>query len=102
MFIAQSANQYANLEHAALSQENVIAVRTFETEDVVVLAVLTAPIYLKSERDALKAQLKITLREKCDGKDLIVTFDNEVYRKIKTDLTDEEKQQLVTLAKKRV
>jgi hypothetical protein len=100
MFIA-SASQYANIEHAALAQENVIAAKTLETEETVVLAVLTSPIYLKSERDALKAQLKITLREKCDGKDFVVTFDNEVFRKIKDGLSEEEKEEIVTLAKKR-
>lgn len=82
-------------ESVALKDERVSAVRSAETDDAVLLALLTGPIYLASERKAMKTALE---NEASDlvGKRVIVTFDMEIYRKLGKDLTSEEIAKLFT------
>lgn len=111
----------------ALSYSQVLAVRAFEVEDCFVFAILTKPIYLKSERDSLKEELTMELMKTIMSKNynntynessndnnqnndilqnentfnVIVTFDNEVYRSINSMLSDEEKLSLMQKAELR-
>ena len=80
------------LTSLALQNEKVVAVKSFEMENARVFSVLTVPIYLKSEREDLKSTLVFTLSQ---GKPAYVSFDNDVYRNIKPDMTDEQKQKLL-------
>lgn len=80
------------LSALALQNEKVVAVKSFETEDVRVFGVLTLPIYLKSERDNLKSSLAHDLST---SKTTYISFDNDVYRAIKDNMTDEQKQKVV-------
>lgn len=80
------------LSTLALQNEKVVAVKSFETEDIRVFSVLTLPIYLKSERDNLKSSLAHDLST---SKTTYISFDNDVYRAIKDNMTDEQKQKVV-------
>lgn len=94
---------YADISSAeayALTFEKVASARSFEYENKTVLAVITSPIYLKSERDALRRELEITIAEQI-GKEVLVTFDTEVYRKIRGELDDSQKQALMNKARQR-
>ncbi len=82
----------------ALQNEKVVSVRAFETEDTRVFAIITTPLYTKSERDATKTSLYNTLAQ---GKTTFVSFDNDVYRAIKDDMDDEQKHDLIERVKSR-
>ena len=82
----------------ALQNEKVISVRAFETDNARVFSVLTVPIYLKSEREELSKNLEETLS---NGKTTYISFDNDVFRKIKPDMTQEEKTELLNIVLKR-
>ena len=80
------------LSALALKNEKVVAVRSFEIDDTRVFSVLTLPIYLKSERDELKSTL---LQDLSQGKNTYISFDNDIFRGIKEDMSDEQKQKLL-------
>ena len=82
----------------ALQNEKVISVRAFETDNARVFSVLTVPIYLKSEREELSKNLEETLS---NGKTTYISFDNDVFRKITPDMTQEEKTELLNIVLKR-
>lgn len=96
MICERTAEDYSDdlalLNALAQNIEKVLAVRSFETDDTRVFAVLTAPIYLKSERDQLYLELEDILSQ---GKITYISFDNDVYRAIKDDMTEEQKEQVV-------
>lgn len=85
----------------ALQNESVLSVRVFELDGNIIVATLTSPFYLKSERDAARQQLENDLKALLDSDKIIVTFDVHVYRKIRDGLSDEEKQDLYQLAYER-
>lgn len=85
----------------ALQNENVLSVRVFELDGNIIVATLTSPFYLKSERDAARQQLEDDLKALLGSDNIIVTFDVHVYRKIRDGLSDEEKQDLYQLAYER-
>jgi|GEM_PF-3105629 len=101
-FNERMASEYADdvdfLTALALQNEKVVAVRAFETDEARVFAVLTTPVYLKSERDELAETLSSTLKQ---SKDTYISFDNDVFRKIKDDMTDAEKERLLDIVVKR-
>ena len=86
------SDDLALLNALALNNEKVVAVRSFETDTARVFAVLTLPIYLKSERDSLQKDLKSLLSQ---GKTTYISFDNDVYRAIKDDMTDSQKERIL-------
>lgn len=75
-------------EYAALSNPLVLAARAFERKGITVLAVLTEPIYLASDRAALKELLTAAASEAA-GTPVTVTFDLEIYRRISRDMSAE-------------
>ncbi len=85
----------------ALQNESVLSVRVFELDGNIIVATLTSPFYLKSERDAARQQLEDDLKALLGSDNIIVTFDVHVYRKIRDGLSDEEKQDLYQLAYER-
>lgn len=84
---AYPADAALTAEYSALENPLVLAARAFEYGGTVVLAVLTEPIYLSSDRAALKTLLKDNA-EKNTGKSVAVSFDLEVYRRISRDMSD--------------
>lgn len=84
---AYPADAALTAEYSALENPLVLAARAFECGGTVVLAVLTEPIYLSSDRAALKTLLKDNA-EKNTGKSVAVSFDLEVYRRISRDMSD--------------
>ncbi len=88
------------IENEILQNQQVFAVRYFQIENKVVFAILLKPIYTKSERDNLKTRLTSVAQE-LTGQEVTLTFDNQVFRGISDDLTDEKKWQLLSLAQSR-
>lgn len=78
---SQTDGAAALAEAAALANPSVLSVRVFEYDDTIVVAALTAPVYLISERNALKAELADDIAAATDMR-AVVTFDMEIYRKI--------------------
>lgn len=89
-----SSDSALSAEYAALENPLVLAARAFECDGKVVLAVLTEPIYLSSERAELKKLLEQAASDNA-GKQVAVTFDLEVYRRISRDMPDELKSLLL-------
>lgn len=90
-YVAEQANAEKGArgaEYAALSNPLVLAARAFERKGVTVLAVLTEPIYLASDRAALKELLTATASAAA-GTPVTVTFDLEIYRRISRDMSAE-------------
>lgn len=79
----------------ALSHQQVLSARSFDIDGSTVIAILTSPIYLKSERDKLATEIVDLVNKTFDGK-VYVTYDTEVYRKIRAEITDDIKRQLLT------
>lgn len=98
----KTAEDYADdiemLVALALQNEKVVSVKAFETNDARVFGVLTFPIFLKSERDALVNSLEQILSQ---GKPAYVSLDGDVYRKIKDDMSEEQKNKLFEIVLKR-
>lgn len=92
-----SADAAIAAEHSALQDPLVLAARAFEYDEQVLLAVLTEPIYLSSDRAALKALL-IKNAEAATGKKVLLSFDLEVYRRIARDMPEEAKALLMKKA----
>lgn len=88
-----------SVEAIVLMNDLVTYVRSFECDGTVVAAILTQPIYLASERRKLKDDLTDKLTSSL-GKPAVVTFDMEVFRKIKGDLSDDDKRRLLKTALK--
>ncbi len=76
-----------------LQNDNVVGARCFEVQNTYIVAVLTVPIYLKSERDKCKTNIQNTISQMC-GKEVIVTFDVDIYAKIKPNMSDADKTSL--------
>jgi len=85
----------------ALGYEWVLGARAFQYDGKFVVATLTAPFYLKSERDSAKNELLEDLRSYASTQDVILTFDVEVYRNIRESLTEQQMQRLLDIAQKR-
>ena len=78
----------AAAQNVALSNPLVLAARAFEKDGKTVLAVLTEPIYLASDRAALKELLTAAASEAA-GTPVTVTFDLDIYRRISRDMSAE-------------
>ena len=76
-----------------LQNENVVGARCFEVQNTYIVAVLTVPIYLKSERDKCKFDIQTAISQ-LYGKEAIVTFDVDVYAKIKPNMSEKDKDTL--------
>lgn len=76
-----------------LQNENVIGARCFEAQNTYIVAVLTVPIYLKSERDKCKFDIQTAISQ-LSGKEIIVTFDIDIYAKIKPNMSERDKDAL--------
>lgn len=85
----------------ALQNEYVLGARAFEHNGTLVIATLTVPFYLKSERDGVKRQLGDELQAIAGEREIILTFDMQVFRNIEDGLDESEKQRLIDLAKSR-
>ena len=75
-------------EYTALTHPLVLAARAFEKDGKIVLAVLTEPIYLSSERTELKTLLSEEA-ERETGCEVTLTFDLDIYRRISSDMSEE-------------
>ena len=80
----------AAAQNVALSNPLVLAARAFEKDGKTVLAVLTEPIYLASDRAKLK-ELLTAEASAAAGSPVTLTFDLDVYRRISPDMSDEAK-----------
>lgn len=84
-----------------LQSEYVLGARAFEHNGTIVIATLTAPFYLKSERDSARAQMQEDLSAITGDAEVVLTFDMQVFRNIGDDLDAESKEYLLKLAKSR-
>lgn len=86
-----------SIESAVMSVDKVVSVRTFETSDVVVVAALTQPVYSHKAIRDLKAEIESAVLQTKTGKRIIVTFDLDIYSKIKSQMTSEQKVKLIEI-----
>ena len=97
MFTIES---HANIAEAvALSFEEIVAVRTFDHNGYVVVALLTGPIFSQKERLDLLDAVKSMVAEELDlsKEQVIATYDMELFRAI-DDVKDEDKERLLEKA----
>ena len=99
--IEQSVPDVDKIISLALTYDCIIGARAFNYNDKIVLALLTTPFYLKSERDGTRWRIQTELADALSFDDITVTFDVEVYRKIKDGLNEVQMQKLLQLAKTR-
>lgn len=84
-----------------LQNEYVLGARAFEHNGTIVIATLTAPFYLKSERDSARAQMQENLSSLVSDAEVVLTFDMQVFRNIEDGLDADSKDYLLKLAKSR-
>ncbi len=90
-----------NIVSYALDRDNVIGARTFEYNGECVLALISTPFYLKSERDEFLRTLSMELSSRLNCP-VYVTFDMDIFRAIDNDLSDEQRQELLDKVKTRI
>lgn len=73
----------------ALSFDKVVASRCYTDGDVIVVAVLPAPIYTASERSALREDIRLKIENEFEIR-TIVTFDVGAYLAIHENMSAEE------------
>ena len=97
MFTIQSQANIA--EAVALSFEQIVAVRTFDHNGYVVIAVLTGPIFSYKEKQNLLQNIKTMVAENLDlsPEHVIVSYDMELFRAM-DNVQDEDKAQLLEKA----
>ena len=97
MFTIESQGNIA--ESVALSFEQIVAVRTFDHDGYVVIAVLTAPIFSQTERQNLIASVKSMVAEDLNitQDQVIVTYDMELFRAM-DEVKNEDKERLLEKA----
>ena len=97
MFTIQSQANIA--EAVALSFEQIVAVRTFDHNGYVVIAVLTGPIFSYKEKQNLLQDIKTMVAENLDlsTEHVIVSYDMELFRAM-DNVEDEDKAQLLEKA----
>lgn len=88
--IGQEQIRANSASQLAMNDERVVSARHFECEKNIVLALVTTPFYLKSERDQFLRDMETTLSQSI-GKNVVVTLDIDVYLRIKEDMTEQEK-----------
>lgn len=88
-------NQYTedDITALALSSENIVGAKCFLYNNTFVLALLCTPFYLKSERDDFLTNIQSDLSRQINS-DVIATLDIDVYRKIKPNMTNKQKESL--------
>lgn len=74
------------------------AARGIEADGKILIAALTSPFYLKSERDRARQTLENDLRELFGNEDIILAFDLDLYRRIDDNMTEEEALELYETA----
>ena len=86
-------------ESIALNFEQVVAVRTFDHNGYVVIAVLTGPIFSQKERQELLASIKNMVAESLDISPIqvVATYDMELFRAM-DNVKDEDKERLLEKA----
>lgn len=89
------------LSSVALSLDNIIGARCVKYEQTYIIALLTQPIYLKSERDRCLDNVKNTLQQLTDNR-IIATFDIDIYSRINENLSEEQKAELYKKATARL
>jgi hypothetical protein len=97
MFTIQSQANIA--EAVALSFEQIVAVRTFDHNGYVVIAVLTGPIFSFKEKQNLLQDIKTMVAENLDlsPEHVIVSYDMELFRAM-DNVEDKDKAQLLEKA----
>ncbi len=88
------------LLNKVFEKEFVQAARGIRHGDCVLIAVLTEPFFLKSERDAARKDLEEELKQVC-GTDVVVAFDMHLFRQMDGDLNQNEKEELIRIAKRK-
>ena len=88
-------------EAVALSFDQIVAVRTFDHNGYVVVAILTGPIFSHRERQDLFESVKSMVAEELeiDCEQVIVTYDMELFRAM-DQVNDEDKERLLEKAMK--
>ena len=84
-----------------LCDENVIGAKCFFYQNSCVIAMLTKPFYLKSERDEFLKNTQECLSKEL-SLDVVATLDVDVYRKIKPNMSNEQKAEILQIARQRI
>lgn len=82
-------------------KEFVYAARGFEVDGNIVIATLTSPFFLKSERDAALISLETELCQMAQDLSVTVCFDLDIYRRINENMAQDAMRELLETAKKR-
>lgn len=90
-----------SIESAAMSVEKIAAVRCFETNDTIVVAALTEPLYSHKEIVDLKKRISAAIKNAGHSKRILVTFDLDIYSKINDNLKSDDMQKIIKTIEKR-
>lgn len=86
----QNVSTEQNVCALMLGDENVIGAKCFFYQNSCLVAMLTKPFYLKSQRDEFLKNTQEFLSKEL-SLDVVATLDVDVYRKIKPDMSNEQK-----------
>ncbi len=97
----QNVSTEQNVCALMLGDENVIGAKCFCYQNSCLVAMLTKPFYLKSQRDEFLKNTQEFLSKEL-SLDVVATLDIDVYRKIKPDMSNEQKAEILQIARQRI
>lgn len=97
----QNVSTEQNVCALMLGDENVIGAKCFFYQNSCLVAMLTNPFYLKSQRDEFLKNTQDFLSKEL-SLDVVATLDVDVYRKIKPDMSNEQKAEILQIARQRI
>lgn len=97
----QNVSTEQNVCALMLGDENVIGAKCFFYQNSCLVAMLTKPFYLKSQRDEFLKNTQEFLSKEL-SLDVVATLDVDVYRKIKPDMSNEQKAEILQIARQRI
>ena len=99
--LMELSDRAATAINRVYEKEFVQAARVAEADECILIAVLTTPFYLKSERDNAMLTLEAELKELVGSEDIIVAFDLDIFRRIDDDMSKQDVIELYNIAKLR-
>lgn len=97
----QNVSTEQNVCALMLGDENVIGAKCFFYQNSCLVSMLTKPFYLKSQRDEFLKNTQEFLSKEL-SLDVVATLDVDVYRKIKPDMSNEQKAEILQIARQRI
>lgn len=99
--VTDERDQMGELLSFVFEKEYIQAARALSFDGDIVVAALTAPFFLKSERDAAREALECELEQLYPNYNVIVAFDLDLFRRMDDGISNAQTLEIIELAKQR-